>query len=83
MANVATQILIFVFMFFSPVVYPVEQLPDWLAAIHKVLPIKYMADLSRGTLTDFDVNLGLAFAITGAWCIASFVFSYVVIKRRN
>ena len=48
MANVATQILVFIIMFFSPIIYPAEQLPDWMAAIHKVLPIQYMADLSRG-----------------------------------
>ena len=83
MANVATQILVFVFMFFSPVVYPIEQLPGWLAAVHRVLPILYMADLTRGSLTDLDVNMGMAFAITGAWCFVTFVFSYIVIKRRN
>jgi ABC-2 type transport system permease protein len=70
-------------MFFSPVIYPADQLPDWMAAIHKVLPIEYMADLSRGTLSDVPVNLGLAFAVTGAWCVAGFVFCYIVMKRRR
>jgi ABC-2 type transport system permease protein len=83
MANVATQILVFIIMFFSPVIYPADQLPDWMAAIHKVLPIEYMADLSRGTLSDVPVNLGLAFAVTGAWCVAGFVFCYIVMKRRR
>ena len=83
MAHVATQIIVFAMVFFSPVMYPVEQLPGWLAMIHKVLPIQYMADLSRGTLTDLDVNLGLAFGITSAWCIAGLVVSYFVIRRRH
>lgn len=82
MAQVATQIIVFAIMIFSPVMYPVEQLPNWLEAVHKVLPIQYMAELSRGTLTDLDVNLGLAFSITSAWCIAGFVVTYFVIKRR-
>lgn len=82
MAQVATQIIVFAIMIFSPVMYPVEQLPNWLEAVHKVLPIQYMAELSRGTLTDLDVNLGLAFSITSAWCIAGFVVTYYVIKRR-
>ncbi len=83
MANIASQFLLFFLVFFSPIIYPVEQLPTWLAAIHKVLPIKYMADLSRGSLTDMDVNMGLAFAVTGAWCVASFLFCYIMMKRRS
>jgi len=83
MAHVATQIIVFAIMIFSPVMYPVEQLPNWLVALHKVLPIQYMAELSRGTLTDLDVNLGLAFSITSAWCIAGLVVSYFVIRRRH
>jgi ABC-2 type transport system permease protein len=82
MANIASQILLYFIVFFSPIIYPAEQLPTWLAAIHKVLPIQYMADLSRGTLSDVDVNMGLAFAVTGAWCVASFLFCYIVMKRR-
>lgn len=83
MANVISQILVFIIMFFSPIIYPAEQLPDWMAAVHKVLPIQYMADLSRGTLSDADVNMGLAFAVTGAWCVVSFVFCYIVMKKRS
>jgi ABC-2 type transport system permease protein len=83
MAQVATQILVFAIMFFSPVIYPSSQLPVWLEAIHKVLPIQYMADLSRGTLSSTNVNLGLAFAVTGAWCVAGFIFCYIVMKRRR
>ncbi|OGN88252.1 MAG: hypothetical protein A2158_02445 [Chloroflexi bacterium RBG_13_46_14] len=82
MTGVVTNFLVFFITFFSPVIYSAEQLPDWMAAIHRVLPIQYMADLSRGTLSDVPVNLGLAFAVTGAWCVASFLFCYIVMKRR-
>jgi len=83
MVNVITQIIIFIVMMFSPVMYPVSQLPGWLQAIHKVLPIQYMADLMRGTLTDLPVNLARAFAITGAWCVAGFVLTNLMVRRRN
>ena len=82
MTIIATQVLLLVIAFFSPVIYPAGQLPGWIAAIHRVLPIQYMADLSRGSLSDIDVNMGLAFAVTGAWCVASFLFCYIVMKRR-
>jgi ABC-2 type transport system permease protein len=82
-AHLITQVLVFVIMIFSPVMYPVEQLPNWLAKIHNVLPIKYMADLSRGTLTNLDVNIGLAFVVVGAWCAFGLVATYFLIKRRR
>lgn len=66
MVNVITQIIIFVVMLFSPVMFPASQLPGWLQAVHRVLPIQYMACLTRGTLTDLNVNLGRAFAFVGA-----------------
>lgn len=83
MAHVATQIIVFVIMIFSPVMYPIEQLPGWMVTVHNVLPVKYMADLSRGTLTDLDVNLGLAFAVTGGWCLAGFAATYIIVRRRQ
>jgi hypothetical protein len=42
-----------------------------------------MADLARGTLTDLDVNLGLAFAVVGAWLVAGFVATNLLVRRRN
>lgn len=83
MAQLATQIIVFAIMIFSPVMYPVQQLPDWLALVHRVLPVKYMADLSRGTLTDLDVNLGLAFVVVGGWCLLGLVITSTLIHRRR
>lgn len=82
-AQVATQIIVFVIMLFSPILYPVEQLPDWLAAVHKVLPVQYMAELSRGTLTDLNVDLGLAFIVVGAWSVVGLFATSYFIKRRR
>lgn len=83
MINVLTQIISFVVMLFSPVMYPAERLPDWLQAIHKVLPIQYMADMVRGTLTDLPVNLGRSFIVVGAWCIFGLVVTLLVVRRRQ
>lgn len=82
-AHIITQILVFIIMLFSPILYPVEQLPGWLATLHNFLPIQYMADLSRGTLTNLDVNLGLAFGVVGAWCAVGLIATNYLIKRRR
>ena len=83
MVMVITQIFSFAVMLFSPVMFPAERLPEWLQSIHLVLPIQYMADLTRGTLTDLDVNLGLAFVVVGAWCVVGFIVTLVVVNRRQ
>jgi len=83
MVNVLTQILVFGVMMFSPVMFPAEQLPEWMQAVHRVLPIQYMADLMRGTLTDLPINLGRAFAVVGAWCVAGFVVTNLLVRRRH
>ena len=83
MTGVVTNFLVFFIVFFSPVIYPSEQLPGWLAALHNILPFQYMAVLSRGTLSDISVNLRPAFAVTGAWCVASFLFCWYVMKKRS
>jgi ABC-2 type transport system permease protein len=83
MVMVITQIFSFAVMLFSPVMFPAERLPGWLQSIHRVLPIQYMADLTRGTLTDLNVNLGLAFILVSAWCIIGFLVTLIVINRRQ
>lgn len=83
MVNVITQILVFVVMLFSPVMFPAERLPQWIQKIHQVLPIQYMADVVRGTLTDLDVDLGKAFAIVGAWLVVGFIVTWAIVRRRR
>jgi ABC-2 type transport system permease protein len=78
-----TQVLVFFIMIFSPVMFPAAQLPAWLAEVHKFLPIQYMADLSRGTLTDLHVNLGLAFAVVGGWCLLGLVVTSILVQKRR
>ena len=71
-------------LLFSPVDFPISRLPSALRAVHTVLPIKYMADLIRWSLSGgFVQRPGLAFAVVGAWCAAGLLTSYrLAVKRR-
>jgi ABC-2 type transport system permease protein len=71
-------------LLFSPVDFPMSRLPIGLRAIHTVLPIKYMADLVRWSLTGRFVDRpGLAFVVVAAWCAAGLATSYrLAVKRR-
>jgi ABC-2 type transport system permease protein len=83
LAALATQVIVFVIMLFSPVMYPAGQMPHWLQDVHSVFPVMYMADLSRGTLTDLPVNLGLAFAVVGAWFLFGLIVTFLLVRRRR
>jgi ABC-2 type transport system permease protein len=71
-------------LLFSPIDFPMARLPGALQAIHRVLPVKYMADLIRWSLTGrFGDKPGLAFAVVAAWCVAGLAMSYrLAVKRR-
>ena len=80
----ATSFMSLVVLLFSPVTFPPERLPGVLRAIHRVLPIEYMADVVRGSLTGhYATSVGLAFAMVGAWCAAGLLLSYRIAVRRR
>jgi ABC-2 type transport system permease protein len=83
-ANMATQVLVVFILMFSPLNFPADRLPDWLAAIHHVLPIEAMGEVMRGTLASgaFPVTIG-AFALLGVWCAATFAATSLVLTRRG
>lgn len=84
LTGVISNIIIFSLFLFSPVNFPIERLPAALANIHEVLPIKYMADLVRGTVTGGLVeNLSLSFAVVGTWCLLSLVVLHFVFTRKR
>jgi ABC-2 type transport system permease protein len=71
-------------LLFSPINFPISRLPTVLQDIHRVLPVAYMADIIRGSLTGhYDENAGLAFAVVGAWCVLGLVLSGRLASRRR
>jgi ABC-2 type transport system permease protein len=84
LVNVLTNLIIFSLFLFSPVNFPIERLPDWLAAIHRFLPVKYAADAVRGALVPgYAEGLNLALAVLAAWCVMGLAVNYRVATRRG
>jgi ABC-2 type transport system permease protein len=83
LAGIITNVIIIIAMMFSPVNYPADRLPGWLAAVHEWLPFQYMAQAMRETL---DVPPGgvpaLPFAVLAAWGVAGLGFTYRIMTRR-
>ena len=84
LVNVLTNLIIFSLFLFSPLNFPVERLPNWLATVHRFLPVKYAADAVRGALVPgYSDGLGLALAVLSVWCVAGLAINYWVATRRG
>lgn len=82
--NVIVNALIFVVLLFSPVVFPITQLPGWLAGLHRVLPIYHLAQILRASVTNGLVhNAAASYAVLTAWTVAAWATTAWVIGRRR
>ncbi|WP_158892210.1 ABC transporter permease [Amycolatopsis anabasis] len=78
------QAMLFFALMFSPINFPPDRLPAWLADLHRVLPLTYMAQAVRETLvTPVTGVSGLPFLVLAAWCLAGLGLTYRVMTRRT
>ena len=69
-----TQILAQVFAFtifgFTPINYPIDNLPGWLASLHRLLPFYHMGVVVRDGLTSGLVGeIAVSYLTLGAWTL--------------
>ena len=82
--SMITNFIVFALFLFSPVNYPIDHLPEWLQNLHSVLPITYMAELMRGSLTGAGIEtLAKPLLIVGAWMVVCFAIVTAVLRRRK
>ncbi|MEX2031684.1 MAG: ABC transporter permease, partial [Dehalococcoidia bacterium] len=85
MTNLITQVMIFVVTIFSPINFPSERFPEWLQAVHRVLPMEHAAIVMRSTLSEGLVTGAtwpswLALAV---WAVGCWIVTYLVMSRRG
>jgi ABC-2 type transport system permease protein len=79
-----TQLGIFFLIGFSPVNFPIERLPGWLATLHQYLPFHHMAILVRSTFTDGLVEADLeSWLVLVVWTALAGVVTGLVLARRK
>ena len=84
LVNVLTNFMIFCLFLLSPVNFPIDRLPPFIGALHRFLPVKYAADVVRGTLTTgFTDGLALGFMVLAVWCVGAFGTTYALVSRRR
>jgi ABC-2 type transport system permease protein len=81
---VLTNFIIFSLFLFSPINFPAERLPEWLADVHQFLPVMHAADAIRGSLVEaYAAGLGQALLTLSVWCAVALAATYTVLSRRR
>lgn len=81
--NLISNVLIVVVLLYSPIAFPIEQFPDWLAAVHEVLPLYHMGVVVRAGLTEGLVgDVGTSYAVVAAWTAAGWAATALAMRRR-
>ncbi|MBC7290612.1 MAG: ABC transporter permease [Actinotalea sp.] len=82
-AQLASQVLVFFVLLFSPITFPADRLPAWFAAVHDVLPVRPAADLLRaGLAADVYPASGRDLVVLVAWCVLGLLVSVRALVRR-
>lgn len=83
LAQLLTQVLVFVVLLFSPVSFPASRMPDWLQAAHEVLPVAPMAELVRAGLASEQFAVEpRSVVVLGAWCVVAVLGALAALRRR-
>jgi ABC-2 type transport system permease protein len=79
-----SQILIFMILGFSPISYPAENMPNWLATAHQYLPFVHMANVVRASLVSgIATDVGHSYLVLAIWSVAAATVSALVLGRRK
>ncbi|SER78104.1 ABC-2 type transport system permease protein [Propionibacterium cyclohexanicum] len=84
LAQVLSQVFVFVIMLFTPISFPASRMPDWAEQIHHWLPFEPMAQVVRSGLASADFTTpGRAWAVLSGWCLVSVAAAAWALGRRQ
>ncbi|WP_054948744.1 ABC transporter permease [Numidum massiliense] len=78
-----SQVLIFGALMFSPINFPMDRLPEWLQALHVVLPMYSMAEVMRASLaaSSFTAGIGDYINLT-IWCVLGYGGAILILSKK-
>lgn len=82
--QLVTQALVFIVMGFTPILFPAQQMPAWLAEVNEWLPMAHMAAIIRDALTDGLVSdVGRSYVVVAVWGVVSCALAVRALGRRQ
>lgn len=83
LTNVLTQVLNFFALGFSPIAFPSDRLPAWLALVNHVLPFEAMGTVMRSGLSPgLAGGAPAAYALLAAWTLGCLLVAAAAVNRR-
>ena len=83
-AQLLSQVIVFVVLLFSPISFPADRMPAWLAHIHEWGPIQPMAEAMRATLVSDSFSMTTrSVLVLSAWCVAALAGAGWALHRRS
>ena len=79
----ATQIIMIGGLLFSPITYPVDRIPNWLASIYDFLPFVPTSNLIRATLFHLGDFSYFNLFILLTWTAVAFTLSLLALSKRR
>ena len=68
--QITSQVFAFTIFGFTPINYPIENLPGWLGSLHRALPFYHMGVVVReGLTTGLVEDVGLSYLVLIAWTV--------------
>ena len=84
LTQIATQVLVFFVMLFSPVTFPKDRLPEWFQTLHDWLPFRPAGDMIRaGLLSDVYAATRSDVIVLSAWCVIGVAITLRALTRRD
>lgn len=84
MTNLVVNMIIFFITLFSPIAFPIENFPDWFAAVHRVLPFYAMAQVVREGLTNgLATEVAQSYVVLALWGVFAWLVSMRIVTRRG
>lgn len=84
MAQLCSQVFVFLVMLFTPISFPADRLPDWAQEAHLWLPLEPMAQVIRGGLAPDDFSVpARSWVVLIAWCIICVGCAVAALRRRH
>jgi ABC-2 type transport system permease protein len=82
--NLITNVVIFLVLWFSPIVIPIDRYPDWASVLHRALPFFHMSNLIRSGLTEgLATETTSSLAILLLWTVLGWAAVARVVARRG
>lgn len=84
LTQLLSQLLAFGVLGFTPITYPPENLPAWLATAHEILPFYHMGVIVRdGLSTGLVGDVWVSYGVVAAWSVLSILVTGLVLGRRR